>query len=167
MCYNNAVNFFVLTALYPLLVWHHRQGIFYFSLALYSPSPARTAASPACRHICRRSKSGLMLSGHGLIPSYGIYPVVLYYCLADAYTALHGRMRVSTQQIYLARPIAPVRPTKDIQQAALVQARHLSDIIRKCLVYLLVRPVWSIGIAECRRHPNAAAASARGIVCRR
>lgn len=90
-----------------------------------------------------------------VIPSFGIYPVILYYGLADAYTALHGRMRVSTQQIYLARPIAPVRPTKDIQQAALVQARHLSDIIRKCLVYLLVRPVWSIGIAECRRHPDA------------
>lgn len=48
-----------------------------------------------------------------------------------------------------------MRPTQDIQQAALVLARHLGDIIRKCLVYLFVRPVWRIGIAECRRHPDA------------
>ena len=30
-----------------------------------------------------------------VIPSCGIYPVVLYYGLTDAYTALHGRMSVS------------------------------------------------------------------------
>lgn len=60
------------------------------------------------------------------------------------------RLESGLSQEYVARQM-----DVNIQQAALVQARHLSDIIRKCLVYLLVRPVWSIGIAECRRHPDA------------